>query len=350
VLRTSTSFGTERAARRRALLGVCLAALAVQALSGAATAAARPVFAMEALRTGERASYFVLDARPGATLKRAVRVVNTGDTAGTVRLYAVDATTGQTTGAVYRGPRDPRRTVGAWTALGAKELRLKPKQSKTVPVVVRVPRGARPGQHLGGVVAETAELNRGRTRERSRGKFRVDVRSLTIAAVQVDVPGPRRQRMAITGVRAGGDTGVQRLLVGLRNDGNQLVKGRGEVVVRDGQGRAVKRVPFAMDTFVPQTAVANPLPVPGRGLPAGTYRASVTLRYGDGKVARRTTALTISDEQVEQVFGSPAQQAPPGARQASDGVPVVWLVACGIALLACGFGASALLFRRQRKR
>jgi hypothetical protein len=348
VLSGSATLRTEHAAARRVLLALCALALAVAGhvsdARAAAAAPARAVFALEPIGGSAHPGYFVLDAQPGATVQRAVRVANTGRRAGTVRLYAADATTGQTTGAVYRARRDPRRDVGAWIQLPASELHLEPNESRTIPFAIAIPAGAGDGQHLGGVVAENATLTRGSTRRRARGSFRIDVRSLTIIAVQVNLPGPRRELMALTGVRAGGSGGRQALLVGMRNDGNQLIKGRGRLVVRDEDGAVVKRQRFPVDTFVPGTEVSDPIPVPGRALPPGAYRASVTLRYGHGRIARLDTRFTISREQVEQVFGSRPQQAPPGPA----GLPLLVLVLGALALLAVGFLGALLVMRRRR--
>src|SRR5438045_2971522 len=55
------------------------------------------------------ASYFIFDSKPGIVLKSSVRVSNTGTARGSANLYPVDATTGQTSGAVYLNQNDPRR-------------------------------------------------------------------------------------------------------------------------------------------------------------------------------------------------------------------------------------------------
>jgi hypothetical protein len=150
--------------------------------------------------------------------------------------------------------------------------------------------------------------------------------------------------MALTGVRPGGAGGQQALLVGLRNDGNRLIKGRGKLVVSDQHGAPIRHARFPVDTFLPRTEVADPMGVPGRALPAGSYRATVSLRYGHGHLARLSTPFTISRKQVEQIFGSRAPQAPPAA--ASGLPPIAALLLGALALLAVGFGAALLLLRR----
>src|SRR5437899_2587462 len=51
-------------------------------------------------------AYFVFDTHLGTVLDNSVRVTHNGTATGTVSLYAVDATTGQTSGTVYLSPND----------------------------------------------------------------------------------------------------------------------------------------------------------------------------------------------------------------------------------------------------
>jgi len=150
-LTSSTSPG--RATSRRAALGllgfVFVLALVGFDASGARAAPARPSFGLESQGVAGSQRYLVLHARPGQSLTRQIRVVNVGGRAGSVLLYAVDATTGQTTGAVYQGAEVPRRDVGAWTALGRHSLRLAPGEARLITVRVRVPRSAAPARTSG---------------------------------------------------------------------------------------------------------------------------------------------------------------------------------------------------------
>ncbi len=156
---TQHSTARGRAASRRAALVLCGLALALglsPAVSGARSG--RSFVRPQSPGVTGSQRYFVLHARPGQILTRRIEVVNVGHRTGSVLLYAVDATTGQTTGAVYQGADVARRGVGAWTSLGRRELRLAAGRSELVSVRVRVPRSAAPGTHLGGIVAESKTL------------------------------------------------------------------------------------------------------------------------------------------------------------------------------------------------
>lgn len=289
-------------------------------------------------------SYLVADGRPGIVIRRTLRITNTGERTGAVRLYAVDATTGTTSGAVYRSEQAPRTDVGAWTELSAGRLNLPPGASRTVRVTVHVPRGARPGQHLGAVVAENATLRRGRSVKRGKGSLRVNVKLLTVDAVQVNVPGKRYHHLSLTGVSAGGSRGRQSVLVGIRNDGTELEKPRGSFELRDSSGRVLMRSRLRLDTLVPHTSIPDPVEVTGHALPAGTYETTVELRYHGG-VARRTMPLSISQDNVKQVFKSHPALAPPGPQGMGQNA---WLL--GLAGLGGGLAiaAGASWFRRRR--
>lgn len=335
----------KRAARGRVLLWALLVALAVLGPAGRA-AASGPRFSLKALGTPPGLSYFVFGATPGAAVKGSFRIANEGDRAGSARLYAVDATTGETTGAVYRSQGRPRRDVGAWIQLPVDELTLAPGESRTVRFSLPIPDDAQAGQHLGGIVAQNTTLTRGGERSTERGTFRVNVRNLTILAVEVDLPGQRVERLALTGVEPGAAEGFQTLQVGMRNRGNRLLKGSGRLVVSAEDGEQLKAIPFNVDTFVPHTAVQDPIAVPGQALPAGRYRAIVTVRYGRGQIARLATWFTITSGQIRQVF-EPSRQSPPGSGGSSDLLPLA-IVALGFLVVAFLLGKLVMLWRDGR--
>src|SRR5207245_4589025 len=95
--------------------------------------------------------YFVYSLPPGSVQQGGVIISNSGTAAGSVKLFAADATTGRTTGTVYLTDRKAQR-VGAWITLSTTTLTLKPGQHQTVHFTVRVPANAGPGQWVGGIV------------------------------------------------------------------------------------------------------------------------------------------------------------------------------------------------------
>ncbi len=333
-----------RLSLRRCLLGL-LAAAAVMVAGAGGALAAGPTVSLNPVGPAGAKGYFVYTAHGGSRISGQVAVINTSSARGTVLLYAVDATTGQTTGAVYRGRAQRRRDVGAWTRLPIGRVVLGSHGRSQVTFTVRVPRGVRGGQHLGAIVAQPLSPVRRFSAKGSGHAFHINVQALTVLAVQVNVPARPVQRMQVSGCRAGGPHDYQTLFIGMSNTGNQFLKGTGRVMVTGGARRAVKRQSFAVDTFLPGTSIAYPVVLAGRPLGAGHYQALVSLTYGNGHHLTRRLTCTISRHSIVQVFGAAnaAQITPPGS---GSGPSALVIVIGGIALLGLGFGAALVLNRR----
>jgi hypothetical protein len=322
---------------------VALSALGVLLFAQAARAA-QPPRAVFGLRAGgnPKLGYFVYPLAPGATTSGTVIVSNVGTKTGVVRLFTTDATTGPTSGTVYRTGRAPTG-AGTWVKLGQTSASLAPGASVTVPFSVQVPAGAPAGQWVAGIAAESPQASS--TRSTGKRSVRIRVRSLTIVAVQVNVPGAVRQRFRIGSVHAGGSRGYQQLFVGFRDTGNVLSRPQGTVTVARTNGSNRQLLHYTMDTFLPQTAITYPLLL-RTALPAGTYNADILLRAhpldgGSWIVVRARRQFRISSQQVKQVFTTAAPtKAPPSSTSstttivaAAGGAAVALLVVGGIALL-----------------
>jgi hypothetical protein len=191
----------------RRLATILLLALVVTPLASAAPKA--PAFGLRALGN-PKLGYFVYSLSPGAVHQGGVIISNSGTATGTVKLFAADATTGSTTGTVYLTDRKAQH-AGAWISLAKSTLTLKPGQHRTVPFTVRVPANAKPGQWVGGVVAETSHQV-SQPKSKNKASVRIKIRDLTIVAVQVNVPGPPVLGFTIGGVTTGGQRGFQQIV------------------------------------------------------------------------------------------------------------------------------------------
>lgn len=289
---------------RRALI---LAVLALLVLPAAAQAALQPVFGLRGIPNPKR-GYFIYALARDATKTGAILVTNNGKAAGTVRLYAADGTTGATTGTVYLTDKKPVR-AGAWITMQRSAVTLSPGGHEIVHFTVHVPHTASPGQWVAGIVAETSNIEKGK-RTKNKTSVQVRIRSQTILAVQVNVPGPAKPRFTVGAASAGGTHGFQQVLIHVANVGNVLAKPHGVVTIVDASGKVVERLPFQMDTFLPQTSVDYPVTLK-KALPAGQYTVNVTLSTPGANVVAHP-ALTVSKENVQQVFTtSQPTQAPP---------------------------------------
>lgn len=334
-----------------ALLVVAAAAVATQP-AGAAEAP-KAVFG---LRAGDnpKLGYFVYPLEPGASRSGTIIVSNVGTASGDVRLFAADATTGPTSGTVYR--TSSRATgPGTWVHLSQTRLTLAPGAHASVPFTVEVPVSAPPGQWVAGIAAESPQTSATRATG-SKRSVTIRVRSLTIVAVQVNVPGPTKQGFVIGRVHAGGSGGYQQVFVHVANAGNVLSRPQGTVTVAQANGSHRQLLRYSMDTFLPQTAIDYPLLLRS-ALPAGTYRADIALRArpldgGSGIVVRARRSFTISSKQVKQVFttASPTKRSPPPASSSSGSSSATALAAAagGAAVALLVVGGVVLVLRRRR--
>lgn len=127
------------------------------------------------------------------------------------------------------------------------------------------------------------------------------------------------------------------LLVGLRNDGNQMLKPAGTLSVLDAQGQEVQRQTLQLDTLLPQTAIQYPVLVEGQALGAGQYHAHLQLGYGNEGSASLETGFVVSDQQVEQLYSGNTQALP--ARPGGQGSGLSTSLLLGLVVGAIAMGA-----------
>ena len=329
-----------------------LAALVLVPAAHAATGG--PVFGIRA-SGNPKLGYFVYTAARSTVRRGAIIVSNTGNRAGTVKLYTADATTGRTTGTVYLTDKRPT-LVGTWVKLSRSSLTLAPGRHATVQFTVRVPINAAVGQWVGGIVAETTQAAQG-PKAKHKANVRIRIRNLTIVAVQVNVPGTPIVRFTIGTVTTGGQRGFQQVIVHIANEGNLLRKPTGTVTIFESKGKVVETLPFKMDTFLPHTAIDYPVLLK-KALPPGDYHATVQLIVAGvaGTAAESVIArpsFVVSKQDVTQVFTSskPTQVPASGLGDTKVSSSLTWAL---IAASATGALLLALLIfqlvRRRRRR
>lgn len=293
-------------------------------------------------------SYFILSAVPGATLRDRVLVTNGAGAPATLELYAVDAVTGQTSGAVFPNRDTPPRGPGSWLKLAQDGVVVPPGATLPVDFELRVPADARPGQYLAGIVAQPppgAATPQSTTLGSNQGEVQVATTTRVVVAVAVTVPGPVERKITVVGVRsASGPLGTQ-MVVTVRNDGTVLVKPQGTLRLKDDGGNVRTAIPLRMDTILPGGSADFTVGWPPE-LPPGDYRADVVLDAIDslptGPAAPAGAAQPTAAPSAHAEFSSPpiavravvvetATTGAPGAagtivvrREAAGGPPTWW--------------------------
>lgn len=288
------------------------------------------------------ASYFVFNGRPASQVRNSVRVINIGSAVGTVNLYPVDAFTADLSGTAFRPRSAPLHEVGAWTILSRSTLTLAPGQSAEVPFQVSIPAQVRPGQHVGGIVAENMTQQAA-----TPGGLQIAVQQLTIVAVMVNLPGPQTEALTATSIRYDDASQFQRLLVSLHNTGNLLLQPSGSLKVFNLSGKLLQDLPLKLDTILPQDAIDYPAYILHRALPFGEYRADLSLTYGHDHALIYSTTFTVSPPPVA---GGGLPDLVAAQTQQLSGQLSFWHYVGGALILLLLVGiASFWLFSRRRE-
>jgi Bacterial protein of unknown function (DUF916) len=237
-------------------------------------------------------SYFIYSSNFGALITDKLHVTNDGNATGLVSLYPADATTQQNSGTMFLSRTDPRKDVGAWIKLSSQSLVLNPGQSVDVPFTVTIPTHVRPGQHGGGIVAETVSQAPPTSTSKAKG-VSISVQALIVLGVLINLPGTTVEKLGISSVTYDDKSIFQRLLLGLTNSGTQLLYPSGYIQILNGSGQIVQNLPLKLRTFLPQTSIRYPVYIQHHQLPLGKrYTAKVSLRYGHDYSLNYSTTFT----------------------------------------------------------
>ncbi len=171
--------------------------------------------ASSATETGNRPnlSYTI---EPGETVEDAVTVYNLGNTPLIFNVYPTDAFNNDDgTFSVLPGDKKPT-DVGTWFTLDQELISVPPGMQTTIPFVIKVPRDATPGDHVGAVLASSSTKGTGDNGE----TITLDRRTGTRLFVRV--AGELRPELAITNMESDYDQAVNSF------DGTTTVKFRVE--------------------------------------------------------------------------------------------------------------------------
>lgn len=319
----------------------------VQASSGVAHFSIQPTF--RGIYSAHPRGYFTYNSQPGAKLYDAIHVTNIGTARGTVSLYAVDATTEQTSGIGFLPSSAPRSDVGSWITLSRQQLTLNPGQSQEVPFTLTIPQQVRPGQHEGGIVAEDMAQQQSTNSTQQGTTIHIGIQSLLILGALINLPGPQVEKLEATGVQYDTQSDYQRLLLDLGNTGTQILHPSGSLQVLDDQGRQVQNIAIKMRGFLPQTSINYPVYIQHTALALGkNYTAKLHLQYEGNNVLDFVTGFSVPLPPVKATLASTIQdlvKAPLPTLADFFGQLTPWHYAAGIlALFSC---LGGLVWRRK---
>jgi hypothetical protein len=241
--------------------------------------------------------YFRFSAERGATIRDVLVVSNLTGTARVFRVAPCDGESAVFGGLAFTQNDQPTRKAGSWIALSSSSVTVPPNATARLPFDVRVAPGTASGVHVGGIAVWEPSAAVAATS--SAGPL-LNTTVVTVTRIVVPVwvttPGPAVPAIGIDGVGVQARPDGMYLIVGLASNGTTPASGEGTITVA-GEGF---RKTFSLMTMVPESSTGYPIGWKV-GPAAGTYRADVELRYGDGaRVARWSGPFTVAAADVAQ--------------------------------------------------
>ena len=265
--------------------------------------------------------YFEPALTPGTTVSDSITVNNSTANPLTFTLYSSDAFNPDSGGFSLRPHFQAMTDIGLWIHLSADKVTVPAHRSIDVPFAIAVPNDAQPGDHVGGIVAEStaADFSQG-------GDLGVGVVQAVGTRIYCRVDGPVQPGLAITELKIEAPTSFGTLFGG---SVNAIVS---FTVTNTGN---VRLTPAASGKLIPLIGRSSPLAevaIPEL-LPRGSARVTypVTSVRPLGKV---TASITVGAADY-QVSGSQSKWLMP------------WLL---LALVLLVFLLAFVVFRRRRAR
>jgi len=154
-----------------------------------------PAAAEHPERAGSYRPNLSYEVAPGATVDDAVTVFNYGTVPLTFAVFGTDAFNNPDGDFDLLPTAEEPTDVGSWVTVAQRNLTVAPGKAVTVPITIEVPADARPGDHVGAVLASAPVEGAG-----PDGKLvSFDRRTGTRLYVRVD--GPLSPELAVTGIR-----------------------------------------------------------------------------------------------------------------------------------------------------
>ena len=272
---------------------------------GAFAAAAPPMTVTVSSASGDSGNYFQVRAQPGRTTSAgSLNLQNQTGKQIRVLLDPVRGLTASTLGSAYGLHGTKASGPAGWVVLGKRRVTLAPHGQMHVPVSVRVPSSAGPGDYLAGIGVQAAGAG-----SQVQLKGNVAISSVQRYAVGLDttLPGPRHPSIKLTGIGLDREPAGVTFSIDARNSGNVILQNvHGVATVSDGDNTVATRK-LGPGTFVTGTSIAYPLLVPSLRPSQGTsYRVQAVMQYPGG-VARidKVVQFGQTDAMRQQAYGGP---------------------------------------------
>jgi hypothetical protein len=268
-----------------------------------------PTGSSDPSQPGNRQS-LTYDVAPGSTIQDSVTLYNFGNIGLPFRIYATDAynkTDGQLE--LLEGDVEPA-DVGSWVEVAEERIAVQAGMQVTIPITITVPADARPGDHVGAVLASSP------TKAVSEDGVTVDIDRRTGPDLLVRVQGPLDPKISVEGLSASYSpslnplSGSAEVTYRLHNSGNVRMAGTHYVTMGG---------PFGLGE-----ARTEPVELTGL-LPGGTIEVTVPVDGVPASVVS-TASVHVDTSPVDGVGDSSSTSTEASARTLALPVSVIALV------------------------
>ncbi len=275
--------------------GIALLSAALLALAGfSATAGAEgpvQIGIQPAHQPSGQGAYFSYEMEAGETTTDQAVIINSGQDALTLRLYAADGITAINGSTAFAAADEQRTGVRSWLSAEVSEVQVAPRDRATVPFSVSVPADAPAGDHVGGWIVEAPP------KAGSSGGVAATIHERAGVAVVVRVPGPTEVKLVLERVCLNQETGSNYFETPVRNEGNVITKGTGTFTLTTPDGLRVFERPAELGAVLPGDDTLLRIDAPFEPDP-GEYVAALELEQSDGQRTATSSPIEVGTEKV----------------------------------------------------
>jgi len=151
-------------------------------------------------------NYFVLEGEPGTKIKDKVRLQNWTKDPITFKLFGADGFNTEQDGFFSLKGYDEKMTdLGRWVTPMTSQVTVYGRTQVDIPVTVKIPRNASPGDHVGGVVAMNVAVE---STEKDANGIEIGIQRAVGARMYVRVAGPTTPAVEVADVTLQHDRGM----------------------------------------------------------------------------------------------------------------------------------------------
>ncbi|WP_235540493.1 WxL protein peptidoglycan domain-containing protein [Paenibacillus sp. Root52] len=276
-------------------------------------------------------------------------------------VYPADAAPMVNGGKNYTIKGEKNTSVGAWISPSKDQVvKLKPLEKKKFEFTVNVPKDLKPGEYVGGIVAEQIPKENKEALEASKNRAVLVIDEIPRNGVQIVI---EKQKELATHSMSIDDfkhsyisNGYSQLTVKLTNTGTILQRPNGVIIIRDAQGKGIysqayDAAPNEKSMYAGKT-VDMVYHIEDQILWPGQYTAYFEANF-NGRKESRTFDFTITEADAQKAQESLSNAGLLQGRGIMDWLknhPWVWIAALALVLLILGAFIFILFILLKRKK